>query len=51
MWDAAEVKNIHYIIDKPWDATLDPDDRYYALNKLWWDLATAASTAPVSVGS
>ena len=39
LWDAAEVKNIHYIIDKPWQKALDPDDRYYPVNKLWWDVA------------
>ena len=38
LWDASAVKNIHYIIDKPWDNALDPDDRYYAVNKLWWDV-------------
>ncbi len=46
LWDIAEVKNIHYIIDKPWDTGLDPDDRYYPVNKLWWDVATRASTGP-----
>jgi len=39
MWDMAEVKNIHYIIDKPWEKTLEPGCRYYPLNKLWWDIA------------
>ena len=42
LWDSADVKNIHYIIDKPWDKALDPDDRYYAVNKLWWDVAADA---------
>ncbi len=39
LWDPSEVKNIHYIIDKPWQKELDPDDRYYPVNKLWWDVA------------
>lgn len=39
LWDDAAVKNIHYIIDKPWQQPLDSADRYYALNKLWWDVA------------
>lgn len=39
MWDIEEVKNIHYIIDKPWEKQLDRNDRYYALNKMWWDIA------------
>lgn len=39
MWDLSEVKNLHYIIDKPWEKVLDKSDRYYALNKLWWDMA------------
>ncbi|MET3806022.1 alpha-N-acetylglucosamine transferase [Nakamurella sp. UYEF19] len=43
LWNIAEVKNIHYIIDKPWEKALDPDDRYYPVNKLWWDVATAAA--------
>lgn len=46
VWKSAEVKNIHYIIDKPWEKPLDPDDRHYPLNKLWWDVATDASTGP-----
>ena len=45
MWDAAAVKNIHYIIDKPWEKALDPEDRYYELNKLWWDRTPAGSAA------
>lgn len=39
LWDAAAVKNIHYIIDKPWEISLHPDDRYYAVHQLWWDVA------------
>lgn len=42
-WDLSEVKNIHYIIDKPWEKALDKQDRYYALNKLWWDVAGEAA--------
>lgn len=45
MWDQAQVKNIHYIIDKPWENALDPADRYYPLTKLWWDVA---ATVPVA---
>ena len=39
LWDAAAVKNVHYIIDKPWQKALDPADRYYELDRLWWDVA------------
>ena len=39
VWDQAEVKNIHYIIDKPWDKPLDPADRYHEVNLLWWRTA------------
>ncbi|WP_034915730.1 glycosyltransferase family 8 protein [Erwinia sp. 9145] len=39
LWDDSAVKNIHFILDKPWDKPLDPTDRYYALNKQWWDVA------------
>ena len=47
VWKDSEVKNIHYIIDKPWDTPLDPADRYHALDELWWDVATGASTGPL----
>ena len=48
LWDTADVKNIHYIIDKPWEQPLHPDDRYYPVNKLWWDVAATTSAARVS---
>ena len=44
MWNAREVKNLHYILAKPWKRDLQqPEserDRYYALDKLWWEKAT-----------
>lgn len=47
LWDSSAVKNIHYIIDKPWQQPLDPTDRYYALHQLWWDVAdTLLAPAP-----
>lgn len=39
LWDPAAVKNIHYIIDKPWDKAPDPADRYHALDQLWREVA------------
>lgn len=39
VWDASAVKNIHYILAKPWEKDLDPDDRYYPVDKLWWEVA------------
>ncbi|MFC0139751.1 glycosyltransferase family 8 protein [Erwinia mallotivora] len=39
IWDMAKVKNIHYIIDKPWEKAPNPDNRDYALNRLWWETA------------
>jgi alpha-N-acetylglucosamine transferase len=43
MWHADEVKNLHYILAKPWKRDLyQPEmerDRYYALDKLWWQMA------------
>ncbi|WP_305001766.1 glycosyltransferase family 8 protein [Salinibacterium soli] len=39
LWDPAAVKNVHYIIDKPWTKPLDPADRYFELNRLWWTVA------------
>ncbi|MEF2976439.1 glycosyltransferase family 8 protein [Subtercola sp. YIM 133946] len=39
LWNLASVKNIHYIIDKPWEKPLDPADRYFEVNRLWWHRA------------
>jgi len=36
IWHLPSVKNIHYIIDKPWQKPLDPTDPYFELNRLWW---------------
>ncbi|QGU87945.1 glycosyltransferase family 8 protein [Erwinia sorbitola] len=38
IWDQERVKNIHYIIDKPWEKQPEPGDRYYALNQRWWQV-------------
>lgn len=44
MWRQDDVKNLHYILAKPWKRDLNqPEaerDRYYALDKLWWELGT-----------
>lgn len=37
MWDFSQVKNVHYIIDKPWEKFPEPDDKWYALHRLWWE--------------
>jgi len=43
MWQSQEVKNLHYILTKPWKRDLyQPEmerDRYYALDKLWWQMS------------
>lgn len=41
LWRRSEVKNIHFIIDKPWERRPEPGDRYAALHQLWWDAADA----------
>jgi len=42
-WNLAEVKNLHYILAKPWERDWQQpaaeDDRYYALDKLWLQMA------------
>lgn len=43
VWDSASVKNIHYIIDKPWEKPLDSADRYFEVNRLWWKMADTLS--------
>ncbi|HEX8498444.1 MAG TPA: glycosyltransferase family 8 protein [Actinomycetales bacterium] len=39
MWDVREVKNIHYIIDKPWEGRTEPGSPYHELHELWWAVA------------
>ncbi|MFB9375455.1 glycosyltransferase family 8 protein [Kineococcus gynurae] len=51
MWDAAEVKNLHYIIDKPWQGRTEPGSRYHELHELWWEVAERdVLTAATPVG-
>ncbi|KAJ1568344.1 hypothetical protein HK096_006824 [Nowakowskiella sp. JEL0078] len=42
VWDIKKVKNIHYIMDKPWDMDMNDESskesEYYELNKLWWNV-------------
>lgn len=47
LWDAAAVKNLHFIIDKPWESELDPASRYHALERQWWDVAADLVPRPV----
>jgi alpha-N-acetylglucosamine transferase len=47
LWDTAAVKNIHFIIDKPWESALDPASRYHDLERLWWDVAADLVPRPV----
>ncbi|KAL0076142.1 glycosyltransferase family 8 protein [Phycomyces blakesleeanus] len=41
MWDQTKVKNVHYILSKPWDANRETpqegEDVYYPLYRLWWN--------------
>ena len=50
LWDDAAVKNVHFIIDKPWESALDPASRYHALEALWWDVAADLVPQPVPAG-
>ncbi|KAI7900343.1 nucleotide-diphospho-sugar transferase [Cokeromyces recurvatus] len=43
MWDIDKVKNIHYILSKPWDICVDDDlpyseNKYKELYKIWWGI-------------
>ncbi|OON39800.1 glycosyl transferase [Izhakiella australiensis] len=38
MWDMQRVKNIHYIIDKPWEKYPQPGDQWFELHRLWWQI-------------
>ncbi len=48
VWRDDEVKNIHYIIDKPWERRPEPGDRYAELHQRWWDLADATPDLAVA---
>lgn len=50
LWDDAAVKNVHFIIDKPWESALDPASRYHALERLWWDVAGDLVPRPEPAG-
>ena len=49
LWDLADVKNIHFIMDKPWQASLDEDDMYFVVNRLWWQVASALPQPPQAI--
>ena len=51
MWDDAAVRNIHYIIDKPWERRPEPGSRYAELHQLWWDLADSTPALQGSLPS
>ena len=49
VWDGAAPKNVHFIIDKPWERRPDPASPYRALEQAWWDVADGlAHPAPAS---
>lgn len=37
MWRDEEVRNVHYILNKPWNYTLEADDPDAQLHQWWWD--------------
>ncbi|KAK9679539.1 hypothetical protein K7432_016244 [Basidiobolus ranarum] len=42
-WVLEEIKNIHYILEKPWDVDLKEHEEpgpFDDLYKLWWDVYT-----------
>lgn len=43
IWDRKRAKNLHFILDKPWQRPPDPQSRYYALDKAWWQVAEGLS--------
>jgi alpha-N-acetylglucosamine transferase len=48
LWRWHEIKNLHYILAKPWKRNLaqaaHERDRYYTLDKFWWEKAGLAVT-------
>ncbi|SDU86206.1 Glycosyl transferase family 8 [Microlunatus sagamiharensis] len=49
LWHDDEVKNLHFIIDKPWETALDPASRYHSMELRWWDVATDLALEPLGV--
>jgi lipopolysaccharide biosynthesis glycosyltransferase len=49
MWDINQVKNIHFILTKPWDLDInqlsDLEITYKALYKLWWNYYSEACSS------
>lgn len=43
VWDASQVRNVHYIGAKPWRKEVDPHDRDHALDELWRQAALQGS--------
>ncbi|KAB2569028.1 Galactinol synthase 4 [Lasiodiplodia theobromae] len=46
MWRDDEVRNVHYIINKPWNFTLHSDDPDYVTHSWWWDAYRAHEWGP-----
>ncbi len=38
MWDLTRVKNLHFILDKPWEQRPQPSHPCYPLHQLWWQV-------------
>lgn len=41
IWKYDQIKNIHFIIEKPWEKdlnTLSKEDPYYDMNMMWWNI-------------
>ncbi|RCH79257.1 hypothetical protein CU098_004833 [Rhizopus stolonifer] len=50
MWDLSSIKNVHYILTKPWDIDLDRDlsdleSIYKPLYQLWWNSYSSITRA------
>ena len=39
VWEGAAAKNVHFIIDKPWERRPDPASPCSSLERAWWDVA------------
>ncbi len=52
VWRLPDVRNIHFIIDKPWARRPTPDDLasdpFAELNRLWWNVSDEANAAYIA---
>ena len=37
IWDESKVKVVHFILDKPWETSMEGNSKYEHVHRLWWE--------------